>query len=170
MKSQPSMKSKNKTTKSLVGILKEIVILFLLKLSSLPRCTTLVLIHSADPQPTAGSDHCFRTCCPSVRPPVRRSPLFKIQNSSENNVHQCRDCGSGQVDHCQDVLLFLSALFISGNYSRFSLSQNPWKIGRRREMKMIIKCDGRCVLSCTALPVLHWTARTPVLRDVGEVQ
>ena len=52
------------------------------------------------PTVTAGSDHYFHTCCPSVS----KSPLFKISKnkklSSENySDRYWRDCGSVRVDH-----------------------------------------------------------------------
>ena len=50
------------------------------------------------PTVTAGSDHSFRKCCPSVRPHCSKSGQIK-QISSENNVRYWRDCGSGRVDH-----------------------------------------------------------------------
>ena len=48
------------------------------------------------PKVTAGRYHCFRTCCPSVRP----STLFKSRKNktTENNVRYWRDYGSGRVD------------------------------------------------------------------------
>ena len=59
------------------------------------------------PKVTAGRDHYFRTCCPSVRPYVRTSlPTFQNlakQKQSENNVrywrHYGSDFGSDRVDH-----------------------------------------------------------------------
>ena len=48
------------------------------------------------PKVMAGRDHCFRTCCPYVRPHF--SNLEKT-NQSENNVRYWRDYGSGRVDH-----------------------------------------------------------------------
>ena len=53
---------------------------------------------------TAGSDHCFRTCCPSVCPYIRPSvPTF--QNLAKQNQFQAktmfttRETLSGRVDH-----------------------------------------------------------------------
>ena len=40
------------------------------------------MIYSAD---TAGSDHCFRTCCPCVRPSIST-----IQNLAKQNIFQAR--------------------------------------------------------------------------------
>ena len=47
-----------------------------------------MLIHSA------GSDHYFRTCCPSV-PTFQNLP----DKTTENNVHFWRDCGYDRGDH-----------------------------------------------------------------------
>ena len=53
------------------------------------------LIHEADPQSRAGSDHCFAY---AVRSYVR--PHFTKQNKTNfNNVRYWWDCGSGRVDH-----------------------------------------------------------------------
>ena len=75
-------------------------------LADLAIMTLITKVHWIDPlsQSTvmAGSDHCFRTCCPSVRPFVRPPvPTFQIQQNktTENNGRYCRDCGSGRVDH-----------------------------------------------------------------------
>ena len=48
------------------------------------------------PKVTAGRNHCFRTCCPFVRPQFSISRKTK---QSENNVRYGRDCGSGRVDN-----------------------------------------------------------------------
>ena len=48
------------------------------------------------PTVTAGRDHCFCTCRPSIRPHFSKSSKTK---QSENNVHYWRDCGLGRVDH-----------------------------------------------------------------------
>ena len=50
------------------------------------------------PTVTAGSDHCFHTCCPYVRPHFSISIKTK-QIISENNVHYWQDCVSDRVDH-----------------------------------------------------------------------
>ena len=49
------------------------------------------------PAAMAGSENCFRTCCPSVRTQFSKSKKTK-QISSEDNVHYWRDCGSGRAD------------------------------------------------------------------------
>ena len=46
------------------------------------------------PTVTAGSDHCFCTCHPFVRPSF---PTF--QNIQAKTMFAWRDCGSGRVDH-----------------------------------------------------------------------
>ena len=47
------------------------------------------------PTVTAICDHCFHTCCPSVRP-----HFSNLENkTTENNVGYWRDYGSGRVDH-----------------------------------------------------------------------
>ena len=38
------------------------------------------------PTVTTGSDHCFRTWCPLVRPSVRASPLFKTKQISSETM------------------------------------------------------------------------------------
>ena len=48
------------------------------------------------PTVTDGSDHCFCSCSPYVRPHFSKSSKTK---QSENNVRYWRDCGSGRVDH-----------------------------------------------------------------------
>ena len=63
------------------------------------RGSLLIIDPRGRPTVTAGSDHCFHTCCPSVCPYVR--PHFSnlaIQNK-ENNDHNLQDSGSGRVDH-----------------------------------------------------------------------
>ena len=52
------------------------------------------LIHS---KVTAGSDNCFRTCCPSVPTFQNLAKQYKFQ--ARTNVRYWRDCGSGRVDH-----------------------------------------------------------------------
>ena len=47
------------------------------------------------PKVTAGRDHCFHTCCPSVRPHF--SNLEK--QTTDDNVRYWREYGSGRVDH-----------------------------------------------------------------------
>ena len=44
----------------------------------------IILIHSGTSTVTAGSDHCFRTCCPYVCPAVHIPPLFKIKLNKRN--------------------------------------------------------------------------------------
>ena len=58
----------------------------------------LLLDPHGRPTVTAGSDHCFRTCCPYVRSHFSKSRKTK-QILSENSVHYLRGCGSGRVDH-----------------------------------------------------------------------
>ena len=41
--------------------------------------TSQLLIHEADPAVTAGSDHCFCTCRPSVRPHFSKQNNFKLK-------------------------------------------------------------------------------------------
>ena len=53
---------------------------------------------------TAGSDHCFRTCCPSVRP-------YTLQNLTKQNKFQAETMfttgKTGQVDHWYHMSCFL---------------------------------------------------------------
>ena len=58
------------------------------------------------PTVTAGSDHCFRTCCPSARPSKSR----KKHKQSENNVATSETMGlAGWIidDTCLVYLYFL---------------------------------------------------------------
>ena len=71
------------------------------------------------PTITAGSDHCFHTCCQYVRPHFSKSSKT---NSSENNVHYWRDCGSGHVDHWWHL-----------NYEHFSF----WAMGNQTKMHLL---------------------------------
>ena len=70
----------------------------ILKLAHSNIVLTMIIYPLGQLTVTAGSDHCFHTCCPYVCPHFSRSSKTK-QISSDNNVHYRRDCGPGRVDH-----------------------------------------------------------------------
>ena len=66
------------------------------------------LIHSANPtQP--GRDHCFRTCCPSVRP----SPLFKSRKTNQQKTMFATGVTMGLAEWIIDDTCLIFSYYLS---------------------------------------------------------
>ena len=80
-----------------------------------------LFIHGIDPhgQPkvTAGRDHCFRTCCPSVRP----SPLFKSRKTKQQKTMFATGVTVGLAEWIIDDTCLVNYLWLL-NFSNYFLS------------------------------------------------
>ena len=68
------------------------------------------------PEITAGRDHCFRTCCPSIRP----SPLFKSSKSKQKKTMVATGVSVSLAEWIIDDTCLVSHCFPQISFVRFT--------------------------------------------------